>query len=144
MSTRIAYLGRVAYVAEALAIYRIHGANSEKPVTSAVYALFVASLAGLVRAGDRGRLRTVAAQRFLELLQEALRDHGVNAARKEFAVGVRSVDRDLLGKVLADRWLAADLLLGPRLARRIVGGYARGLRFIRRRAARPPAKGTDV
>lgn len=137
LGTRIAYVGRVVYHPEPLAVVRIHGTNSQKPVRASVYRQFIRSFSGFVRPADVPRVKAVAAERFLELVQEALRDQGVYVARRECFAGLRSAGWPFMKKVLADRWLAVELLLGPRWGQRAILGYSRILKCIRGARERP-------
>lgn len=137
--TRVAYHGRVAYVPEPLAIHRIHPGNTERPVTGAVYRQFIASMLGTVGRSDAMRVRDVAAGRFMELLCAAMRDSGVAAGRRELREGLCGVGWRFLWRILGDRWLLAELLLGRSLGRRALRLYAHGLysaRSVRRQGRR--------
>ncbi len=115
--TRMCYGSRVAYVAEPLALYRVHGGNTERPVSAASYRAFLREIFRCVSAEDRPRVTQAAAGRFLGLVRRAEGQGNLREAWRTIFIAVGCVGCGFLWRnLLPSLRLLADLLLGRKVA----------------------------
>lgn len=116
---RLAYRRQVGYVAEPLALHRVHGGNTAEVVNASTYKVMVRKILGYVKVGDRACVKSRAERYHWGLIDDALWKH----------------DR----KTAARLWLHGALFFGPRFV--LHGLKYRGSR--RQRSAGRSQKSVD-
>lgn len=112
--TRIAAMGPVGYVPEVLALHRLHEGNTDIPLTPLVYGVLMRAVLAAVEPAHHVVVRESARQRFWQEIRAAVERGDVNVARAYWQEGFAFLGTDLLRDLVQDRWILANILLGPR------------------------------
>ncbi|MCX7824571.1 MAG: glycosyltransferase [Verrucomicrobiae bacterium] len=115
--TRVCYRSRAAYIAEPLALYRMHGGNTERPLSAVSYRAFLREILRYVSEDDRPKVAQVAARRFLGLVRRAEGQRNLREAWRTVFIAVGCLGCSFVWRhLLSSRRLLADLLLGRKVA----------------------------
>jgi glycosyltransferase involved in cell wall biosynthesis len=115
--TRICYHSRVAYVAESLALHRVHAGNTERSVSAASYSTFLDEVFRYVSAEDRPKVAEAAARRFMDLIQQSEQQGNLGEARRTVFAAMACVGPGFLWRhLLFNRRLLANVVLGRKAA----------------------------